>query len=169
VTAPLTDLSKLARPLSAFTAFHCHFYPPSRLSAQEFATSPSSSIDSLTAYRSTGRVRRGSGKTDESVGLHHLWLALRLCFAGSRRQSRISAHAIRCPNAETTPFCFRHLSANDLAEDPCDGNFNTGKITGSVNSHLTSLSALYTGHPGERYTGITIFQNNFTNSHNQIR
>jgi hypothetical protein len=62
-----------------------------------------------------------------------------LCFAGSRLQSRISAHAIRGIDAEATPFCFRHVSTSDLAEDSCDGNFKTGKITGTLNSHLNSL------------------------------
>src|SRR5260370_37238255 len=59
-----------------------------------------------------------------------------LCFAGSRLQSRIGAHKVRGLDAETTPFCFRHLSTSDLAEDACDGNFNAGKIPRSVNRHL---------------------------------
>jgi hypothetical protein len=61
-----------------------------------------------------------------------------LFLAGSRLQSRIIAHAIRGLDAETTPFCFRHLSPSDLAEDSCDGNFNAGKVTRPMNSHLIS-------------------------------
>src|SRR6266571_6682141 len=58
-------------------------------------------------------------------------------------QSRIGAHAVRGLDTETTPFCFRHLSPSDLAENACDGNLNAGKVTRPVNSHLSSLIALY--------------------------
>ena len=61
-----------------------------------------------------------------TVGCHGLALSLfpvRANFAGS---PGIVAHAVRGLDAETTPFCFIHLSPRDLAEDACDGNFDTG-------------------------------------------
>jgi hypothetical protein len=61
-----------------------------------------------------------------------------LCTAGSRLQSRISAHAIRGLDAETMPFRCRHLSPSDLTENACDGNFYARKVTWPANSHRPS-------------------------------
>ena len=60
-----------------------------------------------------------------TVGCHELALSLfpvRGNFAGS---PGIGAHPIRGLDAETTPFCFVHLSPGDLAEDARDGDFDT--------------------------------------------
>jgi hypothetical protein len=67
-----------------------------------------------------------------------------LFFASSRLQSRIGEHAICGLDAETTPFCFRHLSPSDLSENACDGNFNARKESRLVNRHLTFLKVHFT-------------------------
>ena len=64
------------------------------------------------------------------------------CFAtyqSMRALGGIGAHEVRALDAETTPFCFRHFSTSDLAEDACDGNFKTGKIARTANRHLHCL------------------------------